>query len=172
MLHEADDEFKNAFAHYAIVEKLVKYTLHNERKKFPCHPCGKNNQPIWHGEWFETNQETALKIIKLWRDWIIQQEPFDKKGYLSEYWCWKAEKLKATLNNVDWGDWTQPSCEDYKIFKREEYGDEYTVARKLKAHFARKDLWFCFCGSVMINILYMYFGSVGTAWFIVALMIL
>jgi hypothetical protein len=172
MLHEADDEFKNAFAHYAIVEKLVQYTLSNERKKFLCYPCGKNNRPKVHGEWFETNQETALKSIKLWRDWIIQQEPFDKKGYLSEYWRWKAEKLKTTLNNVDWEDWTQPSREEYKIFKMEEYGDEYTVVRELKAHFARKDLWFCFCGSVMINILYMYFGRVGAACFIVALMIL
>ncbi|ORY12457.1 meiotically up-regulated gene 113-domain-containing protein [Clohesyomyces aquaticus] len=56
--------------HVSRVEKLIHTELKDYRMKMRCKGCGKE-----HREWFEVQEQHAVKVFTKWRDWI-QQRPY------------------------------------------------------------------------------------------------
>jgi T5orf172 domain len=170
-LKEVDDSCRNAFDHFSMVESLIKFELHNERKKYKCY--GKTHAPkkwVEHGEWFEIDKQKALNCVRRWRNWLKDKEPLDENGVLTPYWHWRAQKLPKFINDVNWDAWTQPSLFDYIDYQLEEFGRGYYA--RLKGHLCRKDFHFCLTGGMMTYILFTQFGMVGVIWGLLALVAL
>lgn len=170
-LVEVDDNYRNAFDHYSVVESLIKAELHNVRRKYKCtHEHHAPKQWVEHEEWYEIDKQTALKSVHRWRNWIIRLRPFDDSGLLTPYWHWRVRKLPRFIDGVNWDSWTQPRSLDYIDYQLEEFGKGYYA--HIKAHLCRKDFRFCLTGGMMMSILHTQFGMVGAIWGLLALLIL
>ena len=167
-----EDEHPDAFLHYKYLETIVHLALHSERKKYTCTQC--KRKPSAHDEWFELPREKALKQVKLWRDWILIQTPFNKDGTLSDYWHWRAKKLPASFSTVNWEEWTQPAgwnqLLDYLDFLIEEWQRDYWIG--FKKHMGRKDARFWQTGTILSLLVCLRFGSLGMFCAVMALFLL
>ena len=151
---------KNPFYYYSLVEQIAHLELSDQRLKLICTSRGKREKHM-HEEWFEVERKKALTVVETWRNWILIQQPFDATGSLTPYWTWKAEVIKASIADVNWELWTQPSSWSYYIFL-------------IRRHFAssRKDVGF-YVTSVIVTLLsFMGHGGRGAFWAVVFLLLL
>jgi hypothetical protein len=72
--------------HVFRVEQLIHTELKECRLRRRCDGCGKT-----HKEWFEANEAHAVKVLRKWRDWMLQ-EPYVYDETLHQ-WTIKAEML-------------------------------------------------------------------------------
>ncbi|KAF2179903.1 hypothetical protein K469DRAFT_298106 [Zopfia rhizophila CBS 207.26] len=74
------------------VEKLCHLELNNFRKTLQCNKGGHGkNCDTGHTEWFEVEEETAIRTVKRWQK-FINQNPYGEDGSLREGW-------KVTVQN-------------------------------------------------------------------------
>jgi hypothetical protein len=112
------DKNDKRFLHYHAVERIIKAELYNERRKYKCYKCkqehelelgqdGVRSTATEHGEWFEVSEEKALKVVKKWRDWVIENDPYKPDGRLRARWLWKCTAGSFWMNGTedDWNDW-------------------------------------------------------------------
>ncbi|KAI6799455.1 hypothetical protein KC363_g1242 [Hortaea werneckii] len=87
---------------YRRLERLVHMDLAPHRWFFLCE-CGlakrNANGPTEHQEWFDVSPEIAIKTIKLWRSFLLQ-DPYgpplrDTKMQLKERWIHRVDKCKG-----------------------------------------------------------------------------
>lgn len=160
-LKEIADKYENPFDFYDIVERIVHIELHNSRLKLQCHHVPSSRCRTNHDEWFWTDRKTASDSVKMWRSWLLKQHPYDSMGVLTPYWQWRAERLRTSVANVKWEEWTQPPKHDYYVFK-------------FVSHFSqsRKDNTFYFVSILITVISYFGHGGRGAIWAIMGLLLL
>lgn len=155
-----EDINMKAFDHCSIVESLILLELYNNRKKFECQICkGKKGTPRTHTEWFEIDQETALKHVHKWRKWIDEHQPFNEDGKLTKYWRWRVGKLSRQGDDVDWSYWTDPFWLEKHVYQ-------------IRRHLERKDMQYWIVGFAMLVILDKYDGSWRASLGLIALLVL
>lgn len=164
-LSELEDDDRNAFDYFFLVESLLMAELHNCRKKFKCSasPCSTHHQ-----EWYEIDAETALKHVSKWRTWV-KRKPFDKDGNFTPYWQWRFDRLSRKLDKVDWDSWTNPGFFDCRMYQKT--SGNKCVAELIRRT-AQKDRQFFSVGTVILLILYMNFGTLGVICGVVGLIAL
>lgn len=115
------DQYDKKFLHFGVVEKLVHLELSNQRKKYECGTCKtkssgpKNGAKATHGEWFEVEEEHALKVIERWRGWFVRHQPYGKDGALRGIWIWKHRKLSEASTD-DFGQWVILTWTDWPAY--------------------------------------------------------
>jgi hypothetical protein len=75
-IYHSNTESQVKMSHVHRVEQLIHAELKECRYQRQCEGCGK-----LHKEWFEATEVHAIKVLKKWREWILQ-EPYvqDKKS--------------------------------------------------------------------------------------------
>ena len=158
-LTEVTDQNQNPYPYAGLLEKIIHLELRDKRLKRICrHPGLKVHSP---NEWFDTDQSNALRIVELWRDWMILQEPIDASGLLTPFWKWKTERLIESIAEVDWESWTKPRASEYWAFL-------------VHVHFARsrKDIGYYGRGAFVALLSYIGHGVKGAVWAIILLLLL
>lgn len=153
---------RNPFYHFSFVEKAVHLELTNQRLKLKCILCtSKKMKESFHNEWFEVDRDKALRVVEIWRNWILIQEPFDSSGTLTPYWKWRVKQLEAFVSDVNWQAWTQPPGWHHHLFL-------------IRAHFAstRKDIGFYTTSAVLTFVSFMGHGGKGAIWAVIFLLLL
>lgn len=169
---EIGNEHGDAFPLYYLVEQLVMAEFHNERRTYE---CTMHSKMIKHKEWYAIDIGTALHAIRRWKCWLVTQQPFDESGNLKEYWQWKVQRLRESLDTVDWDVWTTPLTgtsllKDNINYYGEMYGKGYF--RRMRAHLGRKDKHFWVVGLFIISLLKIWFGIFGVVLGLIALVML
>jgi hypothetical protein len=87
-VYHSSTECQVEIPHAHRVEQLVHAELKDYRKRRQCEGCG-----VMHKEWFGVGQSHVVKVLRKWREWILQ-EPYaqDKK---SGEWVLKPEMLES-----------------------------------------------------------------------------
>jgi len=167
-LTKIENKDPDAFDHHGIVETLLSLEFHNERKRYYCRSCLHD-----HEEWYEIDAEKALKALRKWKKWLIEQRPYNKQGELTPYWRWKVDRLHKELSKVDWEEWTNPWRFDHWLFQLELLVSRWErFDRILRAEFARKDHRFWVVGLVTCLILCIARGVIDVLGFLVVLLML
>jgi hypothetical protein len=158
-LEDISDKSQNPFYHYHFLEKVVHFELVDHRLKLKC--VSHDGKVRWPAEWFEIDRERAFSVHEKWRNWLLIQKPFDRDGELTPYWHWRAVKLRASIADVNWEEWSKPPTWDYYVFR-------------IEAHFdrGRKDVHFYVTSGVVALLSFFGHGVNGVFWACVALMLL
>ena len=161
-LEEVSDRRQNPFSQYGLLEKIIHLELRNYRLKRIC-CCSRPRKNLVHepNEWFEVDQEKALRVLEKWRDWILVQRPFDSSGVLTPHWRLRTQELRDSVGDVDWDSWTQPPAWCYYVFL-------------IKAHFAltRKDMFFYGISAVVTILSFIGHGRKGVLCAVMFLLLL
>ena len=105
------DHQGKSFPHFAIVEKLIAKDLQNYRRKFTCSNCKRPHaeKGTEHGEWYEIDEEAALRVIEKWRQWIVKYAPYTPDQRLHAYWADAVSKGLMKPGGVKWPEWLDPA---------------------------------------------------------------
>lgn len=78
-------------------ETLTHHELIKEwRSEQPCETClAKKGERICHSEWFEVDQERAIKVLSTWAEFFKKAIPYDSDGSLKTGWRRLVEALDA-----------------------------------------------------------------------------
>ena len=87
-VYHSSTECQVEIPHAHRVEQLVHAELKEYRKKRQCEGCGK-----MHKEWFDAAQSHVVKVLRKWREWILQ-EPYIQVEESGE-WVLKPEMLSS-----------------------------------------------------------------------------
>jgi hypothetical protein len=158
-LREISGQDQNPFHHFQLLEKIIFLELRDQRLKLVCRHSGERVHELT--EWFEVDRKAALRVLDIWRDWILIQKPYDHCGKLNAYWKWRVEELEACIADVNWEAWTQPPTWSYYVFL-------------MKAHFShsRKDIRFYVTGSLVTLLSFMGRGGKEAIWAVFFLLLL
>jgi hypothetical protein len=86
--YHSGSESRVEMPHVFRVEQLIHTELKGYRLKRKCDGCGK-----MHKEWFEANEVHVVKVLKKWRDWMLQGPyVYDK---VSGQWVLRPEMLDS-----------------------------------------------------------------------------
>lgn len=87
-IYHSSTECQVEIPHAHRVEQLVHAELKEYRKRRQCEGCG-----TMHKEWFDAGQAHVVKVLRKWREWILQ-EPYVQDKESGE-WVLKPEMLDA-----------------------------------------------------------------------------
>jgi hypothetical protein len=87
-VYHSSTECQVEIPHAYRVEQLVHAELKEYRKRRQCEGCGK-----MHQEWFDAAQSHVVKVLRKWREWILQ-EPYIQVEESGE-WVLKPEMLSS-----------------------------------------------------------------------------
>ena len=85
-LYHPNDGIQVNMEHVYRVEQLVHTELKEFRRRRPCDGCGR-----MHKEWFEVEEAHAAKVVRKWREWILQEPYVEDAG--SKQWVIKPDML-------------------------------------------------------------------------------